>query len=66
MKDLNTENQLDVKKEDLIDLLDHLYEHGDEGCDCGCEDDDCCCHDDECTCGEHHHEGECSCGHHHE
>ena len=56
LKDLEKQEQITVKFDELVDKLDELYAEGEE-CECGC--------------GHHHHheegeEHECCCHHHHE
>lgn len=62
LKNMLSQEQIEVNEDELIDKLDSLFAEDD--------DDDCCCghdhHDGECCCGhEHHHEDGCCCEHEH-
>ena len=61
LKNMLSQEQIEVNEDELIDKLDSLFAEDD--------DDDCCCgrdhHDGECCCGHEHHEEGCSCHEHH-
>lgn len=75
VKDLKTQEQINIAREYILDFLDktinasehHHEHHHDHECCCGGEHE--YCEGEECECGEHEmeeHEHGCCCNHHHE